>query len=195
MNSSTVLPIASSQIGSGLECSEAEFASSGLTSIPIEEWLSRAKLATPDLKLGGNLFYRQTVYGRQLISSNFRKAVALKSSAGETLCSACIQVLDPTPDGTLRIRGVTTEPPFRNRGYATDLLVRLTTALRSSPTICSQFAKVEVWAAPEMVKAFSAAGFLLDNHRSPRSEPLYIPSENTLVSSDRILQPMFLSLR
>lgn len=195
MNSSTALPLGSSQIGSGLEGAEAGFAANGLTPISVEEWLKRAKLATPDLKLGGNIFYRQTVYGRQLISREFRKAVALKSSNGETLCTACIQILDPKPNGTLRIRGVTTEPPFRGRGYATDLLDRLTKALRSSPAIISQFAKIEVWAAPEIVKAFSAAGFLPDNHRSPRHEPRYIPSENKLVTSDRILQPMSLSLR
>lgn len=207
MNSSTTLPSGRAivsggaivsgrpEIGCGLEGAELAFAAKGLTSIPVEEWLSRAKFATPDLKLGGNLYYRQTVYGRQLISKAFRTAVALQSPDGEYVSVACVQILDPEPNGTLRIRGVVTEPPFRRHGFARELLLRLAEALRSSPTLCSRFASVEVWAAPEIVSAFTAAGFIPDYHRSPKTEPLYITSENKVVPSNRVLQPMTMPLR
>jgi hypothetical protein len=195
MNSSVTLPRSSVEIGKGLEGIESAFVSNGLVPVAIEEWLTRAKAATPDLKLGGNLFFRQTVHGRQLISKNFRSAVGLRSASGELVCCACVQILDPEPSGTLRIRGVVTEPAFRNQGYAKELLVRLTDSLRNSPLICSRFATVEVWAAPEIVSAFTAAGFRPDNHRSPQNEPLFISAENRLIPSDRVLHPMVLSLR
>ncbi|MBN8540835.1 MAG: hypothetical protein J0L82_10655 [Deltaproteobacteria bacterium] len=195
MNSSVTLPSSTVKLGRGLDGIELAFASNGLVSIPVDEWLTRAKASTPDLKLGGNLFYRQTIHGRQLIAENFRAAVALQSPDGETLCSACVQILDAEPDGTLRIRGVNTEAPFRKQGHAKKLLVRLTNSLRTSAAICSRFSSVEVWAAPEIVSAFTAAGFRPDNHRSPRTEPLYIVSQNQLVPSNRTLHPMVLSLR
>jgi hypothetical protein len=195
MNSSVTLPRSSVEIGQGLEGIESAFVSNGLVPVAIEEWLTRAKSATPDLKLGGNLFFRQTVHGRQLISKNFRSAVGLRSASGELVCCACVQILDPEPSGTLRIRGVVTEPPFRNQGYAKELLVRLTDSLRTSTMICSRFATVEVWAAPEIVSAFTAAGFRPDNHRSPQNEPLFISAENRLIPSDRVLHPMVFSLR
>lgn len=195
MNSSVTLPRSSVEIGQGLEGVESAFLSNGLIPIPIDEWLTRAKASTPDLKLGGNLFYRQTVHGRKLIAKNFRATAGLRSASGELVCCACVQILDPEPSGTLRIRGVVTEPPFRNQGYAKELLIRLTDAIRSSTMICSRFSTVEVWAAPEIVNAFTAAGFRPDNHRSPRNEPLFISSENRLITSNRILQPMVMSLR
>lgn len=195
MNSSTVLSNSSTEIGKGLEGIETAISAKGLTSISIDEWASRAKLATPDLKVGGNLFFRQTVYGRQLISQNFRKAVALKSLGGEILCTACVQILDPPPAGTLRIRGIVTEPPFRRQGHAKELIARLSEALRASPAICSQFAKLEVWAAPEIVNAFTFAGFQSDNNQAPLDEPLYVTSENKLLPSGRILKPMLMALR
>lgn len=195
MNSSITLSGSTLQIGDGLNGFDNALQDSGLVAIPTEDWLARVKFATPDLKLGSNLFYRQAVHGRQLIAKEFRAAVALKAAAGETICTACVQILDPEPNGTLRIRGVVTEPQFRRQGYATDLLMRLTDALRKSPAICSRFASIEVWAAPEIVNAFTAAGFLPDYHRSPLNEPLYITEENKLVTSIRVLKPMTRSLR
>ena len=195
MNASVTLPMSRVEIGHGLEGIESAFTSNGLVSIPIDEWLKRAKLATPDLKLGGNLFYRQSIHGRQLIAKNFRAAVGLRSPSGEVVSSACVQILDPEPNGTLRIRGVVTEPPFRSQGHAKELLARLAESLRTSPVVSSRFATVEVWAAPEIVSAFNAAGFRPDNHRSPRNEPVFNSSENRLIPSDRMLRPMILSLR
>ncbi len=194
MNSSITLPSSNLEIGPGLDGASETFIACGLSSISIDDWLVRAKFAAPDLKLGGNLFYRQTVHGRELISEKFRQAFALKSSSGETLCTACVQILDPSPSGTLRIRGVTTEPGVRNRGHAKEFLVRLSRALCESKTLCQRFSKVEVWAAPEITSSFIAAGFVVSTELRPREELVYKVSENKLVPSGRFLQPMLLSL-
>lgn len=194
MNSSFVWPITDAKIGTGLDGLDRTILASGLTPIPIDEWLRWAKFGAPDLKLGGNLFYRQTVHGFGLIAKNFRQAVALKSQRGETICVACIQILDSEPNGTLRIRGVTTPIEFRRKGHASKLLRSIANALRSNKEICERFSKVEVWAATEVVPAFETAGFIKSNDLDPRDEPVYLVAENKLATSGRVLQPMILPL-
>ncbi len=166
-----------------------------------ETWLTHAKMRARDLRLGANLFFQQNVSGFALLEKNQRIHFALTTkyspkNSGNDLAKASddevawaqLIVQKSAPNGKLRIRGVTTRPDCQRKGYATELLSKICTHLRANAnTHLKGFSSVDVYAAPEVVKAFRSAGFNDDVSRVTRNEEVVDPETGQLVASDREL--------
>lgn len=183
-----IFPIRSFLSSSSSE--NAKFQCVGLVELPIEDWLTRATFGTPEFRLGGNLLYRQTLRGKNLLDSNSRVALGLERN-GEIVSSALLQILDTKgrkTRGKLRIRCVTTSPGFERQGCARELIEKIVFAAEA--TLARDFSSIEVWAAPEIVSGFLHAGFVPASDLLEKSEMIHDVANDRLIESDRRLRPL-----
>lgn len=183
-----IFPIRSILSSSSSE--KAKFQCVGLVELPIEDWLQRATFGTPEFRLGGNLLYRQTLRGKNLLDSNSRVTLGLERN-GEIVSSALLQILDTKgrkTRGKLRIRCVTTFPGFERQGCARELIEKIVFAAEA--TLARDFSSIEVWAAPEIVSGFLHAGFVPASDLRERYELIHNIANDRLVESDRRLRPL-----
>lgn len=197
MNSATVLSLPPDlelrRITRGLSDLRSVLAKYDLEEISLSEWILIATHANNEFRLGGNLFYRQTIRGLDLLSPNSRIAVGLRHE-GKLVTSALIQILDPdSPEkGTLRIRAVTTDSLSLRKGFARALVQRIVDA--SDESLAAGFSAIQVWAAPEIVSAFLAAGFKSSDDLLSRAELVHDVKQDRLVESGRLLKPLHRTL-
>lgn len=159
--------------------------------ISTESWLCQAKSRTPDFTYGGNLFYQQRLEGFTKFNENLRVSLALIQNE-EEVAWAHVCALTLPPQGRLRIRGVTVRKDLERRGLATKLIKEIATALRERRP--SGYSSIDVYAAPEALKAFRSAGFRDDVSRVSRAEEALDPATGRLIALDRELTPLTFSL-
>ena len=199
MNSTTVLRLdrdlsSAPKLKTGIAAIRRSLSAHGLHELSLSDWIELATVGAKDFRLGGNLFYRQTIRGRDLLSQDSRIAIALRRD-GQIVSAALLQVLDPDGEndrGVLRIRAVTTNFEARQRGFAKELLKLLTKA--AGETLSTSFKRIEVWAAPEITSSFLAAGFQPASHLQDRAELVHDVHLDRLIESDRRLQPLIFEL-
>lgn len=167
----------------------------GLKTVSEDVWLENARVKVPELRLGSNLFFQQQISGFKLLDKNIRAYVALVDADELEQAWAQVTLLNSAPNGKLRIRGVTTRPGSERRGHANALLKKISAHLRDiASTHLKGITSVDVYAAPEVVKPFRAAGFTDDDTRMTRAEEGVDIQTGNLVALDRELTPLTLRL-
>lgn len=159
--------------------------------ISTERWLAQAKHRVPDFTYGGNLFYQQRLEGFTKFNEDLRASLALIHDEDE-VAWAHVCALTLPPHGRLRIRGVTVRKDLERQGFATKLIKEITLALREHRP--SGYTAIDVYAAPEALKAFRSAGFRDDVSRVSRAEEAVDPATGRLIALDRELTPLTFSL-
>mgnify|MGYP001172804353 CR=1 FL=1 len=199
MNATTVLRLEqdlepASRLHDGIAPLRGVLAKYHLEEVPLSEWIPLASHATTDFRLGGNLYYRQTLRGLDLLSENSRIAVGIRRD-GKVVSSALLQVLDPdgpNGKGVLRIRSVTTDSLYRHQGLARELVQNISAA--ADEALASSFASIEVWAAPEILSGFLSADFKPAENLLDRAEFIHDVQQDRLIESTRRLKPLRRSL-
>ena len=160
--------------------------------VSTERWLEHARYRVPALRLGSNLFFQRRVSGFALFDKDASVSVALIDEAtGEEVTWAQVSVLACPPNGRLRIRGVTTRADRERQGFASSLLKQLTSHLRAIASSALQgFTSIDVFAAPEVVSSFRAAGFTDDVTRMSRNAEIVSPETGRLTTVDYELTPL-----
>lgn len=154
-------------------------------------WLHQAQLRVPDLTYGANLFYQHRLEGFVKFDENLRTSLALIQD-GEEVAWAHLTAITVPPHGRLRIRGVTVRRDLDKKGFATTLIKEIAQTLKANRP--AGFSAIDVYAAPEALKAFRSAGFRDDLSRVTRAEEALDPATGRLIALDRELTPLTFSL-
>lgn len=160
-------------------------------------WLEQARVRTPGIRLGSNLFFQQKVCGFDRLRADVHASLALVGKPGtpearEEVAWVHLTVLSFPPNGRLRLRGVTTRDDLSRRGYATEILRLVVARLKEQRP--KGYVSIDVYAAPEICKAFREAGFIDDVSRVTRAEEGMDRETGRLVATDRELTPLTFSL-